>query len=123
MTYNLFLISLFAPVVTLVLTKIYDKFEKKDYPVKTYVKLLILSYVSTVASLYIAKTMLCPLGSCPLLGNTTVTKPSITKSTVSKDSTGIFEKISNLTKGGGGNATGSMTSNAGEVFHTGTPSF
>ena len=123
MTYNIFLISLFAPVITLILTKIYDKFEKKDYPVKTYVKLIILSYISTVSSLYIAKTLLCPLGSCPLLGNTTVTKASITESAVSKDSTGIFEKISNLTKGGGGNASGSMTSNAGEVFHTGNPTF
>lgn len=123
MTYNIFLISLFAPVVTLVLTKVYDKFEKKDYPLKIYIKLLILSYVSTVSSLYILKTMLCPLGSCPLLGNTTVNKASITESTVSKDSTGIFEKISNLTKSGGGNSTGSMISNVGEVFHTGNPTF
>jgi len=123
MTYNIFLISLFVPVITLIITKIYDKFEKKDYPTKTYIKLLILSYVSTVTSLYIAKTILCPLGSCPLLGNTTVSKTSIAESGVSKKSTGIFEKITNLTQSGGSNISNNMSSNSGQIFHTGNPTF
>jgi len=123
MTYNIYLISLIAPVITLVITKVYDKFEKKDYPVKTYVKLLVLSYVSTLASLYIAKTLICPLGSCPLLGNTTVTKTSLTDSNSAKSSTGILDKITNLTQGGGSNSSNIMSSNSGQVFHTGNPTF
>ena len=52
---SIYLLALVAPVLALVITRAYDKFEKKDYSKKIYAQIGIMSYLSTVVLLYLLK--------------------------------------------------------------------
>ena len=126
---NILLLALIAPLVAIIITKLYDKFEKKDYPTKTYIQVGTLSYISGVALLY-AKSLMCSSGfkcpwseSCPLKGS----NPSTTTTVAPSEkvaSTGLFEKvIKTVSQSGGSTVPNVSTNSTGEMFHTGTPTF
>lgn len=131
---NIFLLALLAPVIAIILTKLYDKFEKKDYPTKTYIQVGTLSYISGVLVLYAAKTFMCSSGvSCPWLEcKSSVPTPTPTLSVQSSStvttsdkttSAGLFEKVLKTVSQSGGSPSNLTANPTGEVFHTGTPTF
>ena len=140
MIQNIFLLALIAPIIAFIVVKAYDKFEKKDYPTKTYIQVTSLSYIVSVAVLYLTKMFNCGGNKCPWKETTNVfngvkpnisTPPVVTKvvptipvNNPSTKSTGLFEKVINkISQSGGSNQTNLLANNTGEVFHTGTPTF
>lgn len=127
---NILVLALIAPVVAIIITKIYDKFEKKDYPTKTYIQVGTLSYLSGVALLYV-KSLLCSSGKrCPWsettsMSNTSASTASTTSVQTDKPSSvGLFEKVLKTVSQSGGSSSGNVSTNVtGEMFHTGTPTF
>ena len=127
---NILLLALLAPVVAIIITKLYDKFEKKDYPTKTYIQIGTLSYISGAILLYV-KSLLCSSGTkCPWSTPSSMTNnQSVATNTpsVSSDipkSVGLFEKVFKTVSQSGGSASGNITNNpTGEMFHTGVPTF
>jgi hypothetical protein len=124
---NILLLALLAPLVAIIITKLYDKFEKKDYPTKIYIQVGTLSYISGVALLY-AKSLLCSSGlrcpwseSCPIKGSSPSNPVASTEKVAS---TGLFEKvIKSVSQSGGSTVPNVSTNSTGEMFHTGTPTF
>jgi hypothetical protein len=127
---NILLLSLLAPVVAIIITKLYDKFEKKDYPTKTYIQVGTISYISGVVLLY-AKSLICSSGlKCPWNESSSMTNKSPTPSTAPSvplekpTSVGLFEKVlKTVSQSGGSSAPNVLTNPTGEIFHTGTPTF
>jgi hypothetical protein len=52
---SIYLLAIIPPILALAITKSYDKFEKKDYSKKVYVKVGLMSYVTSVILLYLMK--------------------------------------------------------------------
>ena len=126
---NIFLLALVAPVVAIIIAKLYDKFEKKDYSTKTYIQIGTLSYLSGVALLY-AKSLMCSSGTkCPWSESCSIPKsnPSVAAPVAPTEkvtSTGLFEKVLKTVSQSGGSSTSNLSTNpTGEMFHTGTPTF
>ena len=130
---NIFLLALIAPIIAIIITKAYDKFEKKDYPTKTYIQIGTLSYLSGAAMLYISKLLMCSSGTkCPWaptesssIGTNTTSNPSTSNPTQGSKitSAGLFEKVLKTVSQGGGAAPNVSANPSGELFHTGTPTF
>jgi len=51
---SIYLLALIAPILTIAITKAYDKFEKKDYTKKVYIQIALMSYLTAVFLLYIS---------------------------------------------------------------------
>jgi hypothetical protein len=125
---NIFVLALLAPIVVCLITKAYDKFEKKDYPTKTYIQISTLSYISTLVVLYVSR-MGCPvLGSCPWKDTSakpSTSTPNVPNSSSNAPKASILETVVNKISqsGGSSNNPSVSTNNVGELFHTGTPTF
>jgi hypothetical protein len=127
---NILLLALIAPVVAIIITKLYDKFEKKDYPTKTYIQVATISYISGVIMLY-AKSLICSLGvqcpwsETPSMTNTPSSSTSVPTVPTNKiTSVGLFEKVLKTVSQSGGSSPGNVSANTtGEMFHTGIPTF
>ena len=126
---NILLLALIAPIVAIIITKIYDKFEKKDYPTKTYIQVGTLSYLSGVALLY-AKSFICSSGTkCPWSESSTLASgnASVASSVAPVEkvtSNGLFEKVLKTVSQSGGSVASNVSTNpTGEMFHTGVPTF
>ena len=92
---SIYLLALVAPVLALVITRAYDKFEKKDYSKKIYAQIGIMSYLSTVVLLYLLKRFNIFFKSPNLPGVSDIT-PNIIPGNVTAMSpvTNVVEKIS-----------------------------
>ena len=127
---NILLLALIAPVVAIIITKLYDKFEKKDYPTKTYIQVGTISYISGVILLY-AKSLICSSGvQCPWSEKSSMTNTSSSSTSAPTvptnkiTSVGLFEKVLKTVSQSGGSTSGNVSTNTtGEMFHTGTPTF
>jgi hypothetical protein len=133
MFHNIFLLALIAPIIAIIITKAYDKFEKKDYPTKTYIQIGTLSYLSGAAMLYISKLLMCSSGTrCPWsptesssIGTNTASNPSTSNPAQGSKitSAGLFEKVLKTVSQVGGGNPNVLANPSGELFHTGAPTF
>ena len=115
---NIYVISLIGSLLGLLLTYLYDKFEKKEYSGKVYFKVFMLTYLASVVTLYVFN----------LVNNNnrvSQTLDSINKSTATAK--GVSVNKSELV---GGNQVNNIATNVtksfnmeSQQFNTGTPTF
>ena len=52
---NIYVIPFIATIIGLAIIYLYDKFEKKQYPLKIYIRLGLVFYISTYCAIYISR--------------------------------------------------------------------
>ncbi len=60
---NIYILPLITTIIGLVLTYLYDKFEKKQYTNAQYLRIGVLIYVSTFATIYLSRSDFFKSGS------------------------------------------------------------
>ena len=114
---NIYIISLIGSLLGLLLTYLYDKFEKKEYSSKVYFKVFMLTYIASLVTLYVFN----------LVNNNNVVSPK-SVSVNTPPNTSISVNKTELV--GGAQVNNTVPTNVSkpfslesQQFNTGTPTF